>query len=133
MAKTIIWIEDDYDVIQPVIYPLEKAGYTIVNQRSTKEALSDLERLRTADLILLDMFLPPGTDGLDFGSYPGLQFFRELRVVHHIDTPVVVFTVLSQASLLAELTALGAADIVRKPVRPSELKDRVERVLNRTL
>ena len=131
MPKTIVWIEDDYDVIQPALYPLEKAGYRILNIRNTTEALENLEQLRQADLILLDLFLPPGTGGRDFGSYPGVQFFRELREAHHIETPVVVFTVLSQADLLKELNDLGAADIVRKPVRPSELKERVERVLER--
>jgi CheY-like chemotaxis protein len=129
MAETIVWIEDDYDVIQPVVYPLEKAGYRIINYRSTQEALSSLDELRSATVILLDMFLPPGTDGLDFGNYPGLQLFKELRHVHQIITPVVVFTVLSQPALLEELKSLGAADIVRKPVRPSELKERVERVM----
>jgi CheY-like chemotaxis protein len=131
MPKTIAWIEDDYDMIQPVVYPLEKAGYRIINIPNTKEALKNLEQLRQVDLILLDLFLPPGTGGRDFGSYPGVQLFRELREIYQVETPIVVFTVLSQAYLLEELKELGAADIVRKPVRPSELKERVERVLER--
>jgi CheY-like chemotaxis protein len=131
VSRTIIWIEDDYAVIQPVVYPLIKAGYNIVNIPDTKEAIEKIDQLRDADLILLDLFLPTGTGGHDFGNYPGIQFFRNLRQIHKIDTPVVVFTVLSQASLLTELTELGAADIIRKPVRPSHLKERVERVLER--
>lgn len=129
MGKTIAWIEDDYDVIHPVVFPLEKAGYQIVNFHNTKDALDRLEQIRQTDLILLDLLLPPGADGRDFGDYPGIQFFRELREVHQVRTPVIVFSVLSQSHILEELKKLGAADIIRKPVRPSELKERVERVL----
>ncbi|HKR14410.1 MAG TPA: response regulator [Pyrinomonadaceae bacterium] len=129
MSKTIVWIEDEYDIIYPVIYPFEKAGYQVINISNTKAALDQLEQLRQADLILLDTFLPPGADGKDYGNYPGVRFFRELREVHNIQTPVVVFTVLAHSQLLEEFKQLGAADIVRKPVRPSELKERVERVL----
>ena len=131
MPKTIAWVEDDYDVIKPVVYPLEKAGYRIINFLNTNEALGNLEQLQLADLILLDLLLPPGSNGRDFGDYPGIRFFRELREVHQVKTPIVVFSVLSQADLLEELKNLGAADIVRKPVLPSELKERVERVLER--
>lgn len=131
MSKTIVWIEDDYYVIQPVVYPLEKAGYNIVNIPDTKEAVEKLDLLRQADLILLDMLLPRGLEGQDFGDYPGLKFFRELRNKYKVKTPVVVFTVLTQGNLIKELNELGAEDIVRKPIRPSELKERVERVLSR--
>lgn len=131
MSKTIIWIEDDYDIIEPVVYPLRKAGYQIVNIPTTKEASEKLEDLRQADLILLDMFLPKGTGGKDFGAYPGRKFLQELRTEHQIETPIVVFTVLSDEELLKDLESLGANGIVRKPIRSSLLKDYIENVLQK--
>lgn len=130
MSKTIIWIEDDYDIIEPVVYPLRKAGHQIINISTTKEASERLDELKQADLILLDMFLPAGTGGKDLGSYPGSKFLQQLRNDHQINTPVVVFTVLSDEELLKKLEKL-ADDIVRKPVRPSVLKQHVEDVLSR--
>lgn len=131
MSKTIIWIEDDYDIIEPVVYPLRKAGYQIINISNTKEASERLEELREADLILLDMFLPKGSGGKDFGAYPGRKLLQELRTFHEITTPIVVFTVLSDDDLLNDLKSLGADDIVRKPVRSSVLKEHIEKVLQR--
>lgn len=55
MAKTIVWIEDDIDIIEPVVRPLELAGYTFVKLRTIAEALNVIEVIRQADLVLLDM------------------------------------------------------------------------------
>lgn len=129
MSKTIVWIEDDTDIIDPVVRPLELAGHRFVRLRNAKETLEAVNRIREADLILLDMILPPGQTDREFGRYPGLDVLHELREVHGLKTPVVVLTVVTREEVLQELRELGVVDIVRKPVRPSELKERVERVL----
>ena len=129
MSKTIVWIEDDTDIIDPVIRPLELAGHRFVRLRNAKEALDAVNRIREADLILLDIILPPGQTKREFARYPGLDILRELREIHGVTTPVVALTVVTREEVLQQLKELGIADIVRKPVRPSELKERVERVL----
>ena len=43
-------------------------------------------------------------------------------------TPVVVLTVVIRPELDTELQTLDVVDIIHKPVRPSELKRRVEAV-----
>lgn len=129
MAKTIIWIEDDTDVIAPVVRPLERAGHQFVRLHTVAEALEAVEKIREADLILLDMILPPGQTEREFGRYPGKDVLYELREIHGVTTPVVALTVVTREEVIQQLKALGVADIVRKPVRPSELRDRVEKVL----
>jgi len=129
VAKTIVWIEDDTDIIDPVVRPLELAGHTFIRLRNAKETLEALDRIRQADLILLDMILPPGQLDREFGRYPGLEVLRELREVHGLKTPVVVLTVVTREEVQQQLRALHVADIVYKPVRPSELRKRVEQVL----
>jgi DNA-binding response OmpR family regulator len=127
----IAWIEDDVDVIDSVVYPLEQAGYHIDRYRTTSEAKSHWDELRKVDLILLDMISPSGegrTSG-GYGTYPGLQLLQELRNLHELRIPVVAFTVVTKREVLEELKRLGVADIIRKPVRPSELKERIEAVL----
>jgi CheY-like chemotaxis protein len=129
MPKTIIWIEDDTDIIDPVVRPLELAGHRFVRLRTATEALNAVQQIREADLILLDMILRPGQTKQEFGRYPGLDVLRELRKVQGVTTPVVALTVVTREEVLHQLKELDVADIVRKPVRPSELKERVERVL----
>jgi DNA-binding response OmpR family regulator len=130
MSKTIVWIEDDVDIIGPVIRPLERAGYHIIRLRTVKEVFDNLTKLHKADLILLDMLLPDGGSGLDLSRYTGLDIFRELKANHNLTTPVVALTVVAREEVRKNLRDLGVADIIRKPVRPSELKERIEQILD---
>jgi CheY-like chemotaxis protein len=134
MSKTIVWIEDDTDIIDPVVKPLERAGHRFVRLHTAQEALDALDDIRRADLILLDIIFPPAPSGFDqangFNQYTGLHLLRELREVHGVDLPVVVLTVVIRPELDKALEALNVADIIHKPVRPSELKQRLEAVWN---
>lgn len=129
MPKTIVWIEDDVDIIGPVVRPLERAGFQIVRLRTAKEVFDNLPKLHQADLILLDMLLPDGGSGFELGRYTGLDIFRILKNQHDLKTPVVALTVVARQEVRKNLNDLGIADIIRKPVRPSELKERIEQVL----
>jgi len=131
MSKTIVWIEDDVDIIGPVVRPLERAGFKIIPLRTVKEVFANIEKLHQADLILLDMLLPDGGSEFEMGRYTGLDIFRELKTNHGLVTPVVALTVVAREEVRKNLRDLGVADIVRKPVRPSELKERIERIFKR--
>lgn len=130
MSKRIVWIEDDVDIIGPVVRPLERAGFEIFRLRTAKEVFDNIAKLHEADLILLDMLLPDGGSGLELGRYTGLDIFRELLEKNDLQTPVVALTVVAREEVRKDLRELGVADIIRKPVRPSELKERIEQILN---
>ena len=130
MSKTIVWIEDDVDIIGPVVRPLERAGYKFIRLRNAKEVFDNIQKLHDADLILLDMLLPDGGVKLELSRYTGLDIFRELLETHNLKTPVIALTVVAREEVRKNLRLLGVADIVRKPVRPSELKERIEQVLS---
>ena len=135
MPKTIIWIEDDTDIIEPVIHPLKQAGYIIVTLHTVKEALDSIEQIRNADLILLDTLLPTGQldtfpSGRKFNYYTGTELLEELRTVYHVtNLPVIVLSVVHREEVLQQITKLGVTEVLRKPVRPSVLKARVEEAL----
>ena len=129
MSKTIVWIEDDVDIIGPVVRPLERAGFHIVRLRTAKEVFDNIEKIVDADLILLDMLLPDGGSGFEMGRYTGLDIFRELKQNHDLTTPVVALTVVAREEVRKSLRELGVADIIRKPVRPSELRERIEQII----
>jgi DNA-binding response OmpR family regulator len=136
-TKTIAWIEDDTDFIDPVVKPLEDAGYDFIRIRSYREAREAKEQIRAADLILLDMILPSGNGNQGQGASVSsemplggqlLQFLRE----QGINTPVVVLSVKRDQQLASALQALGTVPVIlRKPVLPSILKERIEDVLRR--
>lgn len=130
MPKTIVWIEDDTAIIDPVVRPLERAGYEIIRLESAQEALNNISQIQNADLLLLDMILPQGDVEIELSRYPGLDILRELRQTYHISIPVVALTVVTRDEVRQRLHELDVADIIRKPVKPSELKERVEQVLN---
>ena len=130
MSKTIIWIEDDVDIIGPVVRPLERAGFKIVRLRTAKEVFDNVQKLHDADLILLDMLLPDGGVEFELSRYTGLDIFRVLKEEHDLETPVVALTVVAREEVRKNLRLLGVIDIIRKPVRPSELKERIEQALN---
>jgi len=129
MSKTIVWIEDDVDIIRPVIRPLERVGYKIICLRTAKDVFDNVQKLLDADLILLDMLLPEGGLSQELSRYTGLDIFRELKTKHNLQTPVIALTVVAREEVRNTLRELGAADIIRKPVRPSVLKERIEQVL----
>jgi CheY-like chemotaxis protein len=129
MPKTIIWIEDDIDIIDPVVWPLERSGYHIIRLGSSDEALNMIRQIYKADLILLDLIFPHPQWEQTSISYPGLALLHELREVHHVKAPVIIFTVANNMISSNELKNLSVSDIIRKPVLPSELKRCVEEVL----
>ena len=129
MSIEIVWIEDDVDIIEPVVRPLERAGYRLHRVRSASEALECIDLLRSCDLILLDLILPSGETAWLSGRYPGIMLLEKLRSEFAVDTRVVVFSVVSNLEVNEALRRLDVKEIINKPILPSELKRRVEEVL----
>lgn len=134
MDKTIVWIEDDTDVIDAVVRPLERAGHQIIRLHTVREAFDAMDTIRQSDLILLDMALPPADMPYETNEehalppYTGLSFLHQLRQASDFETPVVVLTDLRCPQLKRALQVLEVADIIYMPIRPSELYRRIEAV-----
>ncbi len=131
VRKRIVWIDEDTDIIGPVVRPLELAGHEVQRIDTAAGALTPaaLEAMRSADLVLLDMILPPGDTERKFGAYAGCEVLRLMRQTYHIETPVLILSVVTNSELRAEIESLGVSGIVRKPMLPSELKRRALAVL----
>jgi CheY-like chemotaxis protein len=126
--KTILWIEDDIDIISSVVIPLVNDGFNIIDCRNYSEALTHIKEMSKVDLILLDLILPSGNLNVT-GDYLGLEFLRRLRHEFDIHIPVIVFSVIANArGLNEELKSLGAV-LLSKPIRPSQLKSEVYEIL----
>jgi DNA-binding response OmpR family regulator len=119
--KTVMVVDDDPNALDIVRTFLESRGYTVATAHDGNQALSLLEEVRPA-LVLLDVMMP-GMDGWEVA-----------RVIKNHptygDTRVVMLTARSDFADKHEGLRAGADDYIVKPIRLAELGERVERNLN---
>ncbi len=125
--KKIIWIEDDTDIIDLVVRPLERSNYQIKRLDNVQKALENIEEIRQCDLILLDLIIPLGGTE-DVGDYPGIYLLRTFREKYKITQPVIVLSVVADLQTFDELKKLNTT-VANKPILPSKLKILVDQVL----
>lgn len=127
MGKKIVWVEDDLGIIRPLVRPLQNAGYQIITYSNVPDALKNLDTLRSADLLLVDLIHPTGVDNHQ-PHFPGLMFIENIRKEHHINNPIVVLTVVTNEEALHQLEKLNV-HVENKPILPSKLKTVIEKEL----
>ena len=121
--QTILVVDDEPQIVQVVHDYLKQAGYRVVVARDGQAALA-VARHEHPDLIVLDLMLPGGLDGLDV--------CRSLRRDPALaDVPIIMLTArIEETDRLIGLE-LGADDYVTKPFSPREVVARVRAVLRR--
>jgi DNA-binding response OmpR family regulator len=120
--KRILLVEDDPAIRMAIHDDLVFEGYQ-VDVAETGPAGLEKGLANSHDLIILDLMLPGGTDGLDI--------CKELRR-KEVQTPIIMLTAKSQDYDKVIGLELGADDYVTKPYSPHELRARVKAVLRRS-
>jgi len=121
MSDKILVVEDAPRVMRLVSEVLRAVGYQVVTAGTGDTALR-MAALEQPDLILLDILLPQGMDGL--------EVCRRLR--EFSDVPVIMLTAKARdQDVLAGFDA-GADDYLTKPFNAKELVARVKAVLRRS-
>jgi DNA-binding response OmpR family regulator len=117
---SILVVDDDPNSLDIVRTYLESRGYTVATALDGKQALSRLEEIRPA-VVLLDVMMP-GMDGWEVArlikNHP-----------QYSDVRVVMLTARSDFADKHEGLRAGADDYLVKPIRLEELGQRVERNL----
>ncbi len=123
LTRTVLVVEDEPQIIEVVRDYLEQAGFDVLVARDGQTALS-LTRREHPDVIVLDLMLPGGMDGLDVCR----SIRRDPAVV---ETPIVMLT--ARVELADRLVGLelGADDYITKPFSPREVVARIKAVLRR--
>lgn len=122
MAKKILIVEDERDVVKLLRYNLEKEGFRVSSVTDGSLALAEMRR-EPADLVILDLMLP----GMD-----GLEICRQLRRhERYAGTPILMLTARSEEADRVVGLELGADDYVTKPFSMRELIARVRALLRR--
>ena len=116
MAKKILIVEDEPDILSLAIIRLRTSGYEILTARDGEEALEVIKTGAAPDLILLDMLLP---------KIRGDVVCRKLKSdprTKHI--PVIIFTA-SVVRITEKIMDIGADDYVLKPFEPEDLLGKI--------
>ena len=122
MKKKILVVDDEKDIVDLIIYNLEKEGFSVIKAYDGEKAL-ELIKMQKPNLIILDLMLP-GVRGLDV--------CRAIRRNPATETmPIIMLTAKSDHMDKILGLEMGADDYVTKPFNVRELMARVHAVLRR--
>ena len=120
MSVRILIVDDEEIVIRSCRRILEDAGTVVESVMDGWEALRKVDE-NHYDVVVLDIMMPK-VDGLEV-----LQHVKE----RHPDVDVIMMTGLSQVQTAVKAMKLGAFDYLSKPFDPDDLKQIVDRALQR--
>ena len=119
--RRIVYIEDEYDMIDLVRLILGQMGYEVVGAIGGREGLTMVQQ-ELPDLVLLDLMMP------DMGGWEVYQQMKADESTREI--PVIIIT--AKAQSIDKVLGLNIAkvdDYISKPFSPQELIDSVESVI----
>lgn len=115
-TKTILIVDDDYEMVEGLRTLLEKQGHTVIQARDGhqgKQMIYD----HKPDLVILDMMMPR------MGGYPVLEHFRGKT-----ETPPIIMITANEGSRhKAYAEYLGVVDYIRKPFAMERLLEAVNK------
>ena len=121
MAKKILVVDDEPDLLDLTTIRLKKSGYEIIEAVDAEEALVLLEK-DIPDLILLDLLL---------SKMQGDELCKKLKSddkYKHI--PIILVTASAiRPSLSEKIKEMGADDCIMKPFEPEELLGKIKKFI----
>ena len=121
--QTILVVDDEPQIVEVVQDYLRQAGFHVLTARHGQTAMT-IARHERPDLLVLDLMLPGGMDGLDVcrsvRQDPGLT-----------NLPIIILTARTEEMDRLIGLELGADDYITKPFSPREVVARVRAVLRR--
>lgn len=117
-AKTILWVDDEAELLEPHRLLLSDRGYAVDAATNADDAL-ELLRRQPYDLVLLDEQMP---------GMRGLDAYRAMRDLAP-SMPVVMVTKSEEDATLREAIGANIRDYLVKPVAPRQVLSVVTRIL----
>jgi len=103
--KSILIVDDIIEQREIASSMLEQLGYPVTSVSSGEEAIEYLKS-RSADLIILDMIMDPGIDGL--------ETYRRILELHPGQRAIIA-SGFSETERVKEAQKLGAGEYIKKP------------------
>lgn len=111
MVKTsILWADDEIELLKPHILFLEKKGYDVVTTNNGSEAI-DLVHSKHFDIVFLDEQMP---------GISGIETLEKIKM-DFPNLPVVMITKSEEESIMNDAIGSNIADYLIKPVNPNQI------------
>ena len=123
MAKEILIVDDEPNVIMPLQFLMEQQGYRVMIAERGEDALELISRYKP-DLVLLDIMLP-GMDGYEVCEIVRLNS-------NYRDVKIIFLTAKGREVEIAKGLALGAEVYITKPYSNAALVAKVKELLEKT-
>ncbi len=119
MAKHIMIVDDEQDVVETLKIRLEANGYQVSSTMGA-HSVKDIKSNKP-DLILLDIMMP----GMD-----GFAVMRELKRDHDLSKiPVIVLSAKPKSTMIELFGPEGIADYISKPFESKQMLETIKKVL----
>lgn len=108
---TILWADDEIDLLKPQLLFLEKKGYEVITVTNGYDALEECEENKTIDVVFLDE------------SMPGITGLETLSKVKDLlpNIPVVMITKNEEENVMEEALGSQISAYLIKPVNPNQI------------
>ncbi len=116
---TILWADDEIDLLKPSIMFLENKGYKVIPVTNGKDAI-DKVIAKGIDVVFLDESMP-GLSGLET-----LQRIKEIN--QHL--PCVMITKNEEENLMEDAIGSQIADYLIKPVKPQQILSTLKKIID---
>ena len=124
MSKVILVVDDEPDILLTVSQMLEMSGYTVIQAKDGVECINKLNELEaTPDLVLLDIMMP------DVSGWDVAAKIKENPSWNEI--PIVFLTAKGDFMSMG-MGRLASEDYIVKPFNITDLKERIDKILNKT-
>ncbi len=121
MSPSVLLVEDETDIVSPLVRTLEREGYAVDQVTTGKDAIASATR-RDHDIVILDLGLP---------DMDGLEVCRRMREGGFQGAVLMLTGRTRELDRVVGLDA-GADDYLAKPFGLAELLARLRALLRRT-
>jgi len=117
---TILWVDDEIDLLKPQIIFLESKGYKINSINNGSDAI-DMVSKNQYDLVFLDENMP----GLN-----GLETLSQIKKIRN-SLPVIMITKSEEEFIMDEAIGSQIADYLIKPVNPKQILMAIKKITDK--
>ncbi len=117
---TILWADDEIDLLKPQLMFLEKKGYDVITVTNGHDALEECETNGDIDVVFLDESMPGIT---------GLETLSKIKSQKpHL--PVVMITKNEAENVMEEALGSQITDYLIKPVNPNQILLTLKKIID---
>ena len=117
---SILWADDEIDLLKPHILFLKNKGYDLVTANNGRDALDIVAATPTLDLVILDENMPGLT---------GLETLAQIKQSSP-SLPVVMITKSEEENIMDQAVGNKIADYLIKPVNPNQILLAIKKILH---